>query len=727
MAARNLLSRGSYDRDAPEYEQIPTEGTLPDDALLERDRRTSIASDFSDHRSVNSVDYDVLREEEQREKLLSRNPFGSLGINAGVKVGKKVKGRRKRRPDDVASMMGGKRLGMEEGGEFGIGSGDDFYSSDEEDYELDEKFVHKPRKPSVRKILVFSSLLLAFLLVLIFISLTLSRHTSSSAAAVFSNGTHLFGPTTILISLDGFRADFLNRHLTPTLQSFVDSGVSPGYMLPSFPSVTFPNHWTLATGLLPEAHGIVGNAFFSPALNRSFYYTDPARSMQAEWWGGEPVWMTAEKNNLKAAVHMWPGSEAPGRGSSILDKFNGSETLENKYSRVLELLDIADSKTRPNLVAMYVPNVDSAGHKFGPNSTETDTAIKSVDTMLGSLFSGLEARNRTEITNIVIVSDHGMATTSTDRLIYFDDLVDPKLIEHIDGWPLFGLRPYNSEDVEKIYDTIKSHHRPGESKWDVYLRDKNMPTRYHFSQNERIAPLWIIPHTGWAIITRKEFPTKPKKYHPKGIHGYDNQHPLMRALFVARGPAFRRLHGPGKAWIKGNKAQKGGEVRKGTVKPFRNTEVYNLICGSLGIQPPKGTNGTLTIKKLRLIEEKQPQDKDHAGSDSGTDSDSDSDSDDDGEKSGHKAPTKTATPASTTTAKPKVGVTIPDAPAPDRPTIADGSKMENGESKGEGDDQKAEDGEEDTLSSWLTYLKWRAQKLRESMEHWWGDVWDGSR
>lgn len=364
-----------------------------------------------------------------------------------------------------------------------------------------------------------------------------------------SNGTSDFAPTTILLSLDGFRADFLHRGLTPTLNSFIAEGVSPKYMLPSFPSVTFPNHYTLVTGLYPESHGVVGNTFWDPALNEDFFYTDPTKSMQPKWWaGGEPLWVTTEKANVTTAVHMWPGSEAHimSLEPTFLDKFNGTEDLTRKVDRILELLDtpiLADSAftSRPQFIAAYVPVVDADGHKYGPNSTEIKATIKRVDTMLHKLFKGLDERNLTKIVNIVVVSDHGMATTSTNRLIQLDDLVDMNLVERIDGWPLYGLRPKSPADLQGLYATLLEEAEHNEN-LEVYTKE-TMPERYHFSNNDRIAPLWVIPKTGWAIVHKKDFDVQEAKatgkvYHPKGLHGYDHEHPLMRSIFIARGPAF---------------------------------------------------------------------------------------------------------------------------------------------------------------------------------------------
>lgn len=368
-----------------------------------------------------------------------------------------------------------------------------------------------------------------------------------------SNGTSSFAPTTILISLDGFRADFLERNVTPTLNSFIAEGISPKYMLPSFPSVTFPNHYTLVTGLYPESHGVVGNTFWDTDLKEEFFYTDPARSMQPKWWlEAEPLWVTASKQDVRSAIHMWPGSEAHIQiEPAFVDKFNGTELLSRKVDRVLQFVDLPSiddpgvteiATSRPQFVAFYVPNVDADGHLYGPNSTEIRTTISSVDSMLHDLFAGLQARNLSDIVNVVVVSDHGMATTSIDRLIQLEDLIDVNLVEHIDGWPLYGLRPKDPKDLPGLYDKLSAEAIKNPN-FEVYLRDENMPTRYHFTKNKRIAPLWIVPKTGWAIVTKQKFNVKEAKktgkiFRPQGLHGYDHEHPLMRAIFVARGPAF---------------------------------------------------------------------------------------------------------------------------------------------------------------------------------------------
>lgn len=411
----------------------------------------------------------------------------------------------------------------------------------------------QPHRSRYLQLTVINTAIAVLFALLVFGAYKVSRRPrNGNTVSVLSNGTSSFAPTTILISLDGFRADFLNRGLTPTLNSFIAEGVSPKYMLPSFPSVTFPNHYTLATGLYPESHGVVGNTFWDPELQEEFYYTDPG-SMQPKWWAGaEPLWVTAEKQNVRSAIHMWPGSEAHMEvGPTFVDKYNGSEVLSRKVQRIFDFLDLPSAQDsgnhsptahRPQFIAAYVPVVDSDGHLYGPNSTEIRKTIRNVDTMLHDIFVGLQQRNLTNVVNIVVVSDHGMATTSTDRLIQLDDLIDLNLVEHIDGWPLYGLRPKDLIDLRGLYDRllVESAQNPG---FEVYLRDENMPERYHFKNNDRIAPLWIVPTTGWAIVRRQELDVKKAKesgemFHPRGLHGYDHEHPLMRAIFVARGPAF---------------------------------------------------------------------------------------------------------------------------------------------------------------------------------------------
>ncbi|RFU80479.1 ectonucleotide pyrophosphatase phosphodiesterase family member 1 3 [Trichoderma arundinaceum] len=623
----SLLSPIAYDDDASSINSRDQDTDSEDDALQQRARnsRELLAHDrivLMEEEELDQLVTDSRRKQELQRRgsaLALPNPFKNLGrkpslgslstagssnenlmTEKGGSSNKKKQQRRARRETKKKKLLEEAQHGedgelmyeMEEGGMKEGSSTGDSSESDEYDRRHLNAFANAKaqRGRSWRRWLFIHSLIAIGFAILVLAAWKLSKGRKSSPKIhLASNGTALFAPTTIIISLDGFRADFLQRGLTPTLNAFVKEGVSPKWMHPSFPSVTFPNHYTLATGLYPEAHGIVGNTFWDPELKAEFHYTDPARSLDPKWWGGEPFWVTAEKQGVRTAIHMWPGSEAHvlHEEPTFVDKFNGKEKLDIKVSRILGWLDMPGKESgsinakgvRPQLIAAYVPNVDSDGHKYGPNSTEIRTTIKQVDTMMGQLFQGLSERNLTDIVNVIVVSDHGMATTDTSRALQLEDLVDTSKIEHIDGWPLYGLRPKNPDDLQGLYDGLAEKAKSNPN-YDVYLRDVNMPERFHFSKNDRIAPLWIIPKTGWVIVTKEEFDVEKAKkeklvVHPRGLHGYDHEHPLMRAIFIARGPAFPH---PGNS----------------QVAAFQNIEVYNLLCDSLGLTP-KPNNGTLRL------------------------------------------------------------------------------------------------------------------------------------
>jgi predicted AlkP superfamily pyrophosphatase or phosphodiesterase len=567
--ASNFSDRDTYSNDGRTYSDDESDDGRPSAELLEGDRG-------------------ILEDEEERERLLMEKNK--------IKAGKREKADRRngRRRDRKRRAGQGETSQLMYEMEEGVGALSTSISSNSS--ESDEQRLiatatqRKTRRARVwRRLCIYSAILILFVVLLLVAYRLSSSKPKKSTVALASNGTSMFAPTTILISLDGFRADFLYRGLTPTLNRFIADGISPKYMLPSFPSVTFPNHYTMATGLYPEAHGIVSNKFWDPSLEREFTYGHPDQSMQPFWWGGEPLWVTAEKQDVRVAVHMWPGSEAHilNIEPTYVDKFNGSEALPVKVDRILGLLDLPGPEDvgakagmpRPQLIAAYVPNVDSDGHKYGPNSTEIRQTIQEADGMIDAILKGLQMRNLTDIVNVVVVSDHGMATTDVERLIQLEDLIDPNKLSHIDGWPLYGLRPKKIEDLDRLHKQLKEKAKINPN-IDVYLRDKDMPERYHFSHNKRIAPLWIVPKAGWAIVTKEEFDVENGKkngkvYHPRGLHGYDHEHPLMRAIFVARGPAF-----PHKA--------------NSRMKPFQNIELYNIVCDSIGVKPAPN-NGTLRL------------------------------------------------------------------------------------------------------------------------------------
>lgn len=392
------------------------------------------------------------------------------------------------------------------------------------------------------------------------------------AKTAVSNGTHDFYPTTVVVSLDGFHPHYVSQDLTPNLHRLFVNGSGFPYMTPSFPSSTFPNHWTLVTGLYPAHHGIVGNTFFDTKTGKQFVNVKPDMSLAREWWGGEPIWATAALQGVKTAVHMWPGSEVawgPEGEPAVVDKFNGSEVLSAKRDRVLSWLDEPSLEDRPELILAYVPTVDTIGHKYGVAGQELKDALADVDALVGSIMGGIQDRSLEDIVNLVVLSDHGMAPTSNDRVAFIEDLVDINTVEHMDGWPLVALRFNEDTDIAQTYADVKAKETP-DGGWKVY-RKEDLPREWNFGgktkspYDSRLAPLWLIPTVGWSLTTREKLAAMPNgEIAPKGVHGYNSSESLMRALFVAQGPYFdipTMYH------------------------PIPNVDVYNILCDTLGLTP----------------------------------------------------------------------------------------------------------------------------------------------
>ena len=340
-------------------------------------------------------------------------------------------------------------------------------------------------------------------------------------------------PLVILVSIDGFRPDYLERGITPVLSQLASEGAS-GPMRPSFPSVTFPNHYTLVTGLHPDHHGIVGNNMVDAELG-SFSLRNQAAVTDRRWWdGGEPIWVTAEKAGLVTGTMFWPGSEAEigGVRPTHWTVFDQSMPGDARVDRVLDWLNLPEGQ-RPDLSTLYFDIVDTAGHNHGPDGTATIEAVRSVDASIGRLVEGLKARGLYERTVLVIVSDHGMAATSPDRVTYIDDLIDPEAVRIIYSGAATFLNPVPGREAEVEAALLGS--RPHLDCW----RKNEIPARFVLGSHPRVPAIVCASEPGWLLATRARPVTREG-----GAHGYDNASPEMAALFIAHGPgvvAGRRL------------------------------------------------------------------------------------------------------------------------------------------------------------------------------------------
>ncbi|WP_296817308.1 ectonucleotide pyrophosphatase/phosphodiesterase [Brevundimonas sp.] len=335
----------------------------------------------------------------------------------------------------------------------------------------------------------------------------------------------------ILIGIDGFRADYLARGLTPNLARLAEAGATAeGGMRPSYPTVTFPNFYTLATGLHPDHHGLVYNTMTDASLpGRTFRLSDRAEVMDRVWYdAGEPIWVTAERAGIRTATMFWPGSEAPigGVRPTYWLPFEQSLTSLARVNILLGWLSLPPEE-RPRFATLYFDIVDTRGHWNGPGSQELEAALVEVDTAVGRLLEGLAARGIEA--DFVVVADHGMAEVSGERIVWLDDLVPATAITLV-GWGAFaGLDP-QPEQVAEVETALLGEH-PHMSCW----RKGEVPERLAFGSHPRIPAIICMAEVGWTIGTRGR--TDPMRV-TGGAHGYDNAAPEMRALFIASGPSF---------------------------------------------------------------------------------------------------------------------------------------------------------------------------------------------
>ncbi|WP_336977372.1 ectonucleotide pyrophosphatase/phosphodiesterase [Brevundimonas nasdae] len=333
----------------------------------------------------------------------------------------------------------------------------------------------------------------------------------------------------ILVSIDGFSPDYLGKGQTPVLDGLVAGGAF-GPMRPSFPSVTFPNHYTLVTGLHPDHHGVVGNRFTDAQLGA---FTMASKE-SGFWDQGEPIWVTAEKAGVRTGTMFWPGSEVEIHGvrPSQWAPFDQGMPGDARVDRLLSWLDLPVAQ-RPKLETLYFDIVDTAGHRNGPDAPETRAAAASVDASMGRLIEGLKARGLYDRTMLVVVSDHGMAATSPERVVWIDDIIDPAALKIGYGGAVLTADPAPGREAEVQQKLVGRH--PHMECWNK----ADVPARLVYGSNPRVAQIVCLVETGWLTATRDRPVTRAG-----GAHGYDNQAPEMAAIFIAHGPgvvAGRRL------------------------------------------------------------------------------------------------------------------------------------------------------------------------------------------
>ncbi|KAL0374478.1 UNVERIFIED_CONTAM: Ectonucleotide pyrophosphatase/phosphodiesterase family member 3 [Sesamum radiatum] len=367
---------------------------------------------------------------------------------------------------------------------------------------------------------------------------------------------------------------------TPNINRLIKNGTEAEVgLIPVFPTLTFPNHYSIVTGLYPAYHGIINNYFTDPETGNHF----TMHSHEPEWWLGEPLWETVVNHGLKASTYFWPGSEVK-KGSWDCPKgycmfYNGSVPFEERVDTVLKYFDLPSDEI-PSFMTLYFEDPDHQGHKVGPDDPQITEAVAGIDKMMGRLIRGLEERGVFEDVNIIMVGDHGMVGTCDKKLIFLDDLA--KWIDIPKEWvqsysPLLAIRPppgYSSKDVvAKMNEGLKSGSVSNGEYLRVFLKEE-LPGRLHYSASNRIPPIIGLVDEGFTVEQKRS-----RRQECGGAHGYDNAFFSMRSIFIAHGPQFAR----------GRK-----------VPSFENVQIYNLVTTILNIQGAPN-NGTTSFPPSILL------------------------------------------------------------------------------------------------------------------------------
>lgn len=382
-------------------------------------------------------------------------------------------------------------------------------------------------------------------------------------------------PTIILISLDGLRYDYLDKYKPKTLNKLAKKGVRAKWLIPSFPTKTFPNHYTVATGLYPENHGIIENNIYDADFDAVFGLGKREEVQNPRWWFGEPIWVTAQLQGQISAAYFFPGTETAIKGVSpkFWKDYDGKVPNEERVDQILKWIDLPAAE-RPTVYTLYFSDVDDAGHEFSPNSEETRKAVEKVDGNLKRLMDGLKKRKISKKVNLIITSDHGMASVPPENMIVMDDYFDSSLAERIlTTGEIYQIFPKEGKEDEIMAGLKKIQNAEC---W----RKSEIPERLHFKKSPRIAPVVCSAHEGWNMTSRERLEQNKKREGWGGIrgsHGYDNKYQSMQATFIAHGSAFKK-----------------GLI----VEPFENIHIYNLMCNILGLTPAPNDGNFNVVKEM---------------------------------------------------------------------------------------------------------------------------------
>ena len=392
-----------------------------------------------------------------------------------------------------------------------------------------------------------------------------SKDTSAFVPTINSKES-LEKPYLLLISLDGFRWDYVQKYNPPNLSNFIKNGTKAESLIPSFPSKTFPNHYTIATGLYPDKHGIIGNSFYSYDKNLTYKIGNREMVEDGSFYGGSPIWIQAGKAGMVSASYFFVGSEANIQGvkPTYYYQYDGSIKNEVRVAQVLDWLKLPE-KERPHMITMYFSDMDDTGHRFGPeNDDELKKTLSSLDTNLGDLFKGVEETGLS--VNIIIVSDHGMADLQTANLLAIEDIENENLFTTINNGAIVNIHPKKGVDIDRVVQEL----RQKENNFKVY-KTENSPGFEYVPQNRDWGAIQVLPDFGYYFSSQRRIESlKRNSIQRIGVHGYDPKYKDMHGIFYGNGPAFKNGY---------------------KTPSLKNIHIYPLMCEILDIEIPINIDG----------------------------------------------------------------------------------------------------------------------------------------
>ena len=375
-------------------------------------------------------------------------------------------------------------------------------------------------------------------------------------------------PYVLVVSFDGFRHDYLDRVPTPNFDKLKFGGTSAESLISVFPSFTFPNHYSIATGSYAGSHGLIANSFYRKDFDASYSIRKKNTVVDGRWYGLEPIWVTAERQGINAATFFWVGSEAEINGfrPSIYEIYDGSIPFMKRVDTVFDWFSLA-YENRPQLCMLYFNEPDHLGHVFGPESNQVDSSIVEMDRLLGIIMEKINSSSIKDSLNLIVLSDHGMTTISKDKFIFLDKYIRGIYDFRVDGsGPIsqLFLRPTKSSRKNSIFRQLKRI-----PNIQVYQKE-DIPHDFRI-MNENTGDFLLVADEGWSIFKNKK---SSVDFNPIGMHGYPPSLKSMQSIFIASGPA-----------IKSNFQ----------IDSFENIHIYPLLCKLLEIEPFTESEGKIHV------------------------------------------------------------------------------------------------------------------------------------